>query len=443
MSKFVFRKHLSMPGLLGIVRNCFSSVREPIKARGVPLVDVLMCGLSIFSLKYKSLLQFDQDTRGGQRPAIMSNLRSLFGVGKVPSDTSLRERLDRIDPRELRPAFKEIWRVLQRGKVLQDFKVAGGYVLIALDGTRHFSSKSISGKCCGQTHHSDGTITYSHDMLGAALVHPDINVVFPLAPEMINREDGSKKNDCEHNAAKRWFADFRKDHPQLKTIILQDGLASDGPHIKTLQAHDLRFILVAKPGDHKFLFNHVDHRIDAQTYSVELANGILQEFRWVSGVPINATHLDVEVNFLECKETRKDGKTYIFTWVTDLPIPDGETARLLSGLGRARWRIENETFQTLKSSISGYEFEHNFGHGDKHLSNIFANLAVLSLLIDQVQEYCCGLFQQARRFQISKRRLWESMRQLFTLCRLSGWREFLQALGRPIEAKLLTDLEDP
>ena len=33
------------------------------------------------------------------------------------------------------------------------------------------------------------------------LVHPEHREVFPLAPEPIAREDGSKKNDCERNAA--------------------------------------------------------------------------------------------------------------------------------------------------------------------------------------------------------------------------------------------------
>jgi hypothetical protein len=32
---------------------------------------------------------------------------------------------------------------------------------------------------------------------------------------------------------------------------------------------------------------------------------------------------------------------------------------------RARWKIENETFNTLKNQ--GYHFEHNFGHGDQPL----------------------------------------------------------------------------
>ena len=76
-------------------------------------------------------------------------------------------------------------------------------------------------------------MTFFHQMLAAAFVHPDHKAVFPLAPEMILKEDGDTKNDCEMNAAKRFPAWLRREHPRLKAIILQDGLSSNGPHIKT------------------------------------------------------------------------------------------------------------------------------------------------------------------------------------------------------------------
>jgi hypothetical protein len=74
-----------------------------------------------------------------------------------------------------------------------------------------------------------------HQILAGALVHPDQKVVFPFAPEPIMQKDGSKKNDCERNAAKRWVEDFRREHPHLKAIIVADGLSSNGPFIQALQ----------------------------------------------------------------------------------------------------------------------------------------------------------------------------------------------------------------
>ena len=63
--------------------------------------------------------------------------------------------------------------------------------------------------------------------------------------------------------------------------------------------------------------------------------------------------------------------------------------------GRARWKIENETFNTLKNQ--GYQFGHNFGHGKQNLSTIFVMLMMLAFLVDQTQELCCPLFQAVRQ----------------------------------------------
>ena len=94
-------------------------------------------------------------------------------------------------------------------------------------------------------------------MLGAAIVHPDFKEVIPLAPEFINKQDGQSKNDCERNAAKRFFEKLRKDHPHLPLIITEDALSSNAPHIREAQKYNLHYILGVKEGDHSFLFDIV------------------------------------------------------------------------------------------------------------------------------------------------------------------------------------------
>src|SRR4029434_4465132 len=102
-----------------------------------------------------------------------------------------------------------------------------------------------------------GSITYYHQMLGAALVHPEQRAVIPLMPEPIVKQDGTGKNDGERNAAKRFIAKLRKDHPHLKFIVTEDSLSSNAPHIETLHAYGLHYILGVKEGDHAYLFQHV------------------------------------------------------------------------------------------------------------------------------------------------------------------------------------------
>ncbi len=96
-----------------------------------------------------------------------------------------------------------------------------------------------------------------HQFLSAAIVHPDKHEEIPFVPEMIVKQDGQAKNDCERNSAKRFLSGFRKDHPKLKVIVIKDGLSSNAPHIKVLTRHNCRYILGVKPDEHKFLFAQV------------------------------------------------------------------------------------------------------------------------------------------------------------------------------------------
>lgn len=247
---------------------------------------------------------------------------------------------------------------------------------------------------CAQKHHNNGTTTYYHQMLGAVLVHPDHREVFALAPEPILKPDGAQKNDCERNAAKRLLTDLRREHPHLKLIVVEGALAPNAPHIRHLQALELRFILCAKQSDHQFLFAWVDATEQTTEASFSDAHGCRHRFRYLNGVPLNDANFDLEVNFLQYWEHAPDGTVTHFAWATDIPINDSNLMTRMRG-ARARWKIENETFNTLKNQ--GYRFEHNFGHGHRHLSTVLMHLMMLAFLIDQIQQRCCRLFQAALR----------------------------------------------
>ena len=207
------RKHLSADALFRLVRSSFANITD---ARGeeveIPLTDALMSAFAMFSLKSPSLLAFDK-----QR--IEGNLETIYGIPRAPCDTRMRERLDPVSPESLRPSFTSVFRQLQRGKALEDMVFLDGHYLVALDGTGYFSSPTIHCASCLQKVHRNGSITYYHQMLGAALIHPDVREVIPLMPEPIIKQDGTEKNDCERNAAKRFIAKLRQDHPHLKFII--------------------------------------------------------------------------------------------------------------------------------------------------------------------------------------------------------------------------------
>ena len=265
-------------------------------------------------------------------------------------------------------------------------------------------------------------------MLGAAIIHPDVREVIPLMPEPIVQQDGTEKNDCERHAAKRFIAKLRQDHPHLKFIITEDSLSSNAPHIETLHDQSCHYILGIKEGDHAYLFEHV--RAAEQAGGVtnyerhDRAAGVVHRFRFVNDVPLNASRSDVRVNFIEYWEISQDQVQH-FSWVTDLRVSKRNVYQLMRG-GRARWKIENETFNTLKNQ--GYHFEHNYGHGEQNLSVVFAIMMLLAFLVDQTQQLCCGLFQAVWAKLGSKRRLWERMRALFYDYDLASMRQLLEAL---------------
>ena len=100
-----------------------------------------MSGLAIFSFKCPSLLSFDSMARGAKTdPASVHNLRTLFGARRVSSDTRIRERLDEVDPRDLRGAFKAVHTSLPHGKAFEHFTALGGNYLLSVAARRGFGS---------------------------------------------------------------------------------------------------------------------------------------------------------------------------------------------------------------------------------------------------------------------------------------------------------------
>jgi len=429
------RKHLSADGLFRHVRQGMVKIKdERPHNTSIPLVDALMSGLAMFALKDPSLLAFD-----GRR-ATPENLRKVFGIGVIPSDTQMRTILDEVEPEDLRALYKQVFSLLQRGKVLEKMTFMEEYYLVSIDGTGYFSSKEVYCESCLEKKHRDGSITYSHQMLGAAIVHPEQKAVIPLAPEPIIKQDGVQKNDCERNACKRLLAKLRQDHPRLPLIVVEDALAANAPHIRELARHDLRYIIGVKQGEHAFLFDYVKQaQAEGRTSEFEIEQeGVIHRFRFLNDAPLNESNQDVRINFLEYWEIKPGKKPRHFSWITDFIILESNAYILMRG-GRARWKIENETFNTLKNQ--GYHFEHNFGHGQQNLSVVFAMLMMLAFAIDQAQQLACSLFQAAWEKVGSKRRLWERMRSLFHELPMESMSDIWRAIafGFRIEGVVIYD----
>jgi len=420
------RKYLSADGLIEVVRHCLR--REDLTAcigSEYTWQDCVMSGLAIFGFKLPSLLQFEKAK--GSESMIRRNLRTLYQVKKAPSDTCLRERLDKISARQLRRPFKKIFSYLQRGKALEPFRYLDGHYIISIDGTGQYSSESIHCENCCEKKHRSGEVSYYHHMLGAAIVHPNHKVVLPLAPEPIIKGDGATKNDCERNASKRLLTDLRREHPHLKVLIVEDGLASNYPHLSLLDSLNMNYIIGVKPGDHQYLFDWIKD-LSPATHRQEDADGTTHEYYFYKDVPLNDANYHYRVNVLEYTETKKSGKQQHFSWVTKLALTKDNFYEAMRA-ARSRWRIENETFNTLKNQ--GYHFEHNYGHGKKNLCSVMTMLMMTAFLIDQVQQLCCKAYQKARKHVGTFPGLFEFVRSLLKLFIWKSFTQLLIFIGEP------------
>ena len=300
-------------------------------------------------------------------------------------------------------------------------------------------------------------VGYSHQMYAGCIIHPALKQVIPLAPEPIQNKDGDTKNDCERNASARFLERLRRDHPKMNFVITEDGLSSNAPHIRKIQSLGMKFILGAKPGDHKYLYSWVNALGDEiATVNRIFYNGKrvvrrkTQKIRYVNNVPLNDANEDLKVNFLELEEivekkvenrehdargmamvtySWEREKTTKFSWVTDIKIKDSNAFTIMEG-GRKRWSIENETFNTLKNM--GYNWEHNYGHGEDNLATNFALLMMLAFMIDQVQELCYPLFRKLLdSLNNCKKRLWDEIRSKLTLHKwpnINSWERFFKII---------------
>jgi hypothetical protein len=206
---------------------------------------------------------------------------------------------------------------------------------------------------------------------------------------------------------------LRSDYPQLKYLVVEDSLAANGPPLELLRSLNLRSLIGVKEGDHEALFEAVQEKRqtgECREWEYTDAQGVEHGYRWINDLPLKKTHSHLRVNFLEYWEIDGDQQR-LFSGITDIELTQDNVEPLMRG-GRARWKVENETFNTLKNQ--GYGLEHNYGHGCQHLATVFALLMMLAFLVDQAQELGCRLFQAARAHFRSRTSLWERLRALFT-----------------------------
>jgi hypothetical protein len=393
--------------------------------------DAVLAAFSCFFLQSPSFLAFQRQMEEQQA---RNNARSLFGVERLPTDDQIRNLLDPVPAERLADPFWTIYQALETAGHLPP-DAGSGTLLCSLDGTRYFGSRTVHCRNCSTTETGERTYSF-HAVLLPALVWPGQSAVVVLEPEFIVAQDGETKQDCEQAAAKRWVTRQASHFAGRSVTILGDDLYCNQPFCALLVEHKLHFILTCKPDSHEALYDDVAglERLGAVEQRDERVwTGRGHErcvYRWVSGVPLRAEAPALLVQW--CELTISDEKTgtirYHNAWATDYPLTAATVAAICRA-GRCRWKIENETINVLKNH--GYHLEHNFGHGQAHLSHVLLLLTLLAFLWHTVLQMSDDAYQQLRQKAGARRTFFEKIRTLTEFFYFDSWDHLLAFMLHP------------
>ena len=419
---------LTFSDVVNQLRTTFETFSDPRTGKNTSytMTDAGLSAFSVFFMQSPSFLDFQrtmQETQG------KNNAHSLFGVFKIPTDNHIRSLLDSVEPTSVYPLFDFVFDGFQRAGVIDSFRMPDHRLLLALDGTQYFSSQKLHGSCCSCKTHANGKASYSHTVVTPVLVKPGSDKVISLAPEFVSPQDGHEKQDCEINASLRWLERQGSQFATLGTTILGDDLYCHEPFCRALLNKQLEFILVCKPDSHKTLYEWVDdleRNGVVKTVVHKRWTGKRHEidtYRYVDAVPLRDADDALLVNWCEIITRTEDGKViYRNAFATSIAINDANIAEVVAS-GRARWKIENENNNTLKTK--GYHFEHNFGHGEYFLSSLLATLILLAYLLHTLLDLMDDTFCLLRQKLPSRRRLFDDMKALTTYFCFDSWEHLL------------------
>jgi len=415
--------------MLESLRQDLSGVPEHRTGRNTQYT-IVEAGLAAFSVFYMQSPSFLAHQRDMERKKGRNNARSLFGVERIPSDGQIRNLLDPVEPGQLGGSFWEVYRYLDEGGHLEQYRGVGGTRLVSLDGSQYFSSQKIHCPNCRVTVRDEKSY-YSHSVMMAVVCAPEQEHVICLDPEFMTPQDGHEKQDCEQQAIKRWVKRNAARFEPWGVTILADDLHCHQPLCALLLKHKMHFILTCKPESHEALYEELALLEGVEgacsTKVVRKWNGRYHErwvYRWADHVPLRGDSEALLVSWCELTISNEatGEQLYHNAWATDFTLDEQLVVQVVAS-GRCRWKVENEGFNVLKNH--GYHFEHNYGHGQQHLSTVLLTLLMLAFLFHSALHLGCRMYQAVRRELKTRRTFFNDLRALTRYLYFANWQQLL------------------
>lgn len=429
---------IGMPELLSMLTVSLENLPDKRKTSNntkYTVEEALLSAFSVFFLQSRSFLEHQRLMKSQKG---RDNAASLFGIETIPCDNQIRALLDPVPASKVFGVFRYVYESLSKTGALSPYRCFEKGFLLALDGTEYFSSSKIHcSHCCHRTH-QNGSTTYFHAAITPVLVAPGRAEIISLEPELITPQDGHEKQDCENAAAKRWITAHPR-HPESPPVtLLGDDLYCNHPICETVLKHGYDFIFVCKQTSHPELYDWVEYlnRVgEVQTLTQFEFRGpkrLAYHYRFVNQVPLRGLQPALEVNWCEVTVTDTSNQKTLYhnAFATCHQIDDQNVAEIVRA-GRARWKVENEGNNILKTK--GYHLEHNFGHGQNHLAELLFCLNLLAYLFHTTLDLVHSSYRAVRSMLVTRQTFFNDLRALTRYLWFESWQtlfEFMLCEGK-------------
>jgi hypothetical protein len=404
------------------------------------MIDIVKGAFSEFFMQSPSFLAHQKAMKTSK---LRSNAESIFQMEKIPCDEHIRQILDPVAPEHFYDEFHEILKEVEEQGKLKAYRVLDGkHVLVSLDGTQYFSSYEIECENCLHRKRKNGKVQHYHTAILPVMVAPNNRHVLALPPEFITPQDGHNKQDSERAASKRWVAQHAVHYQTHHAILLGDDLYANQPLCEDILENGLHFLFVCKPTSHQTLYQALENA-EAQNPPLTIRkwngkHGELWTYRFHNGLPLRDSHDALWVNWCELRITHQDTGEVIYhnSWATDLTITPDNSIELVA-CARARWKVENENNNVLKTK--GYHLEHNFGHGNQFLSLTLATLNLLAFLLHTASHLVDETYSSIREVLGRRDTFFNDIRALTRYMVFDSWFHLLDFMAIQLELKPAPD----
>jgi len=267
--------------------------------------DITLTAFSVFFFQSSSYLSHQRQLLEDEGD---SSLSHLMGIDRIPGEGVVRDQLDYVAPSELRPSYEYLYTEMASMGLVEGFRSKLGKMLLALDGTWTIRTEK---RCCDQClskQLANGSTLYYHSVITPCFVRPGRSEVLSLLPEPIVPQDGTQKQDCELNAAKRWLETHGPTYSPLDVAVLGDDLYAHQPFCEAVQARQMDFIFVCKPESHQTLYEEVELMSNNQMlhphqfFEGQAAKRQRVELRYINQIPIRDGKDALQVNWMEMRD---------------------------------------------------------------------------------------------------------------------------------------------